>query len=324
MNRLLFYTIFSFISYEVFAQGSGNSLNFNLGDDYVLLSDNNTMETTDGTFECWFKFDGSVPQGALLFSRNANFSVNNISISAGISPANNLRFFIDEGGGQITANGTSTIATDTWYHVACVWGSGGMQLYVNGILEATNPHTGNGDGATQRTTLGAFVTGGTTTASFRFDGQIEEARIWNVARTQAQIRDNMCQSLTGSEAGLVSYYNFDDDAGTTLTDQAGSNNGTLMNMVPASDWGTSGAPIGDASVHTYGGSSLTMSSSQGNLTVDNFSGSPNMHIYRVDSVPNDVTGVSSLLGTNSTYYGTFIAGGTAPTYDATFDYSRHM
>jgi hypothetical protein len=51
----------------------------------------------------------------------------------------------------------------------------------------------------------------------------------------------MCKTLTGNEANLVAYYNFDNTTGTTLQDFSGnSNDGTLNNMTD-DDWVASSA-----------------------------------------------------------------------------------
>ena len=43
-----------------------------------------------------------------------------------------------------------------------------------------------------------------------FVGFIDEVRIWNVARTEAEIRADMNTELTGNEPGLVAYWKFDE------------------------------------------------------------------------------------------------------------------
>ncbi len=71
---------------------------------------------------------------------------------------------------------------------------------------------------------------------------MDEVRIWNTVRTEQQLRDNMCRSLTGSETGLAAHYTFDNAADIALQDlSSNTNDGTLINMGPAADWGASSA-----------------------------------------------------------------------------------
>ncbi|TFH17354.1 MAG: carbohydrate-binding protein, partial [Lentisphaerales bacterium] len=57
-----------------------------------------------------------------------------------------------------------------------------------------------------------------------FIGQIAEVRIWNVARTPAQIAANYSKTLTGNESGLAGYWDFDG-----LTDKSGNGNTLTLN-----------------------------------------------------------------------------------------------
>ncbi|RLB87867.1 MAG: hypothetical protein DRH50_16125, partial [Deltaproteobacteria bacterium] len=47
---------------------------------------------------------------------------------------------------------------------------------------------------------------------------MDEIRIWNRARSEAQIRKDKDRELTGGEAGLVLYYNFDTISGYIAKD----------------------------------------------------------------------------------------------------------
>jgi hypothetical protein len=51
-----------------------------------------------------------------------------------------------------------------------------------------------------------------------FNGQIDEFRIWSVARTAAQITSTMNKTLVGDEANLTGYWKFDETSGTTAAD----------------------------------------------------------------------------------------------------------
>ena len=87
-----------------------------------------------------------------------------------------------------------------------------------------------------------------------FQGQMDELRIWNVARSDCQIASNMNATYTSPVSNLVAYYNFNEGtaggnnaAVTSLPDQSPFNNtGTLTNFAlngPNSNWVASTAAI---------------------------------------------------------------------------------
>jgi hypothetical protein len=74
-----------------------------------------------------------------------------------------------------------------------------------------------------------------------FPGQLDEIRLWNVARTQQQMQNYMHRPLTGMDTGLVAYWRFDDGSGSTLSDASvNGNTGTLVNNPT---WVLSGVPF---------------------------------------------------------------------------------
>jgi hypothetical protein len=83
-----------------------------------------------------------------------------------------------------------------------------------------------------------------------YDGLIAEVRIWNVARTGAQLADAMNSRLTGDETGLVGYWPFDEGSGQTLGDETGNGLDAQLGSTSGADeddptWvADSGAPIG--------------------------------------------------------------------------------
>ena len=50
-------------------------------------------------------------------------------------------------------------------------------------------------------------------------GEIDELRVWNDVRTEAEINDNMFKELDGDETGLVAYYKMSNGSGTTVSRQ---------------------------------------------------------------------------------------------------------
>ena len=46
--------------------------------------------------------------------------------------------------------------------------------------------------------------------AFPFNGRVSDCRVWNVARTPAEIQANYTNRLTGTEPGLVGYWRLDE------------------------------------------------------------------------------------------------------------------
>jgi subtilisin-like proprotein convertase family protein len=86
-----------------------------------------------------------------------------------------------------------------------------------------------------------------------FDGQMDDIRIWNIARTQAQIQADMSDRLKGDEPGLVAYWPFDTPVEHIAFDQSGNSRaGVLKGAIWSGDYlggytayHTSGAPTED-------------------------------------------------------------------------------
>lgn len=136
------------------------------------------------------------------------------------------------GSGQLVLTASSatyqtsaqSVPLKRWVHVAGVFSSGTMSLYIDGVLV---PSTKTGTG-TSTTAAGNLQVGAYNGGSF-FDGYIAEARIWSVAQTQTQILNNMNISLVGTETNLIALFqgngNFNDKTsnGNNLTASGGAN-----------------------------------------------------------------------------------------------------
>ncbi len=155
-----------------------------------------------------------------------------------------------------------------WHHIAGVFdrntdagATTDMKIYVDGILiNSMNQDNLITDPGTQKCYIGGFLKTGSVYQPFH--GSIDEVRIWSTARTETEIRENMCRTLDGDETGLKAYYRFDLDPGTgqtTLFDITTNNhNGTMTNMDATADWTASTA------FNTWEGSISTSPSTAGN------------------------------------------------------------
>jgi hypothetical protein len=237
--------------------GSGNCLDFDGNNDYVEVGDVLIDGLSDVTLEAWIypqtiSTNGSpsghnANEGAIIHKSGASDDNLGLTVSSG-----GLTFYLDNGSDNTLIASVPSI--NEWAHVAATYDGSNMHIYINGILDASLSVSGSGSIINNTNTLRfGGVHGAVGGNPHSFDGRIDEIRIWSTARTQTQIRDNMCKKQLGSETNLLAYYRFDEPSGTSLVDHVGSNDGTLNNMTNA-DWVTSGASLANSSVHLYTGS----------------------------------------------------------------------
>jgi hypothetical protein len=213
--------------------GPGNALDFD-GSDYVQIPGSSTL--TSGTFsvEFWMKMTGQTTWGGIIDHGAYDAE----------GDRHNWQFLTYDGQWKIIFGITKNVAgnwseltadvtENKWHHVAGLYDGSTMSLYLDGVLVGTQT-------TTIRTGDKPIVIGKRVDADQYFNGQLDEIRVWKIARTAAQIRDNMANSLQGDEPGLMAYYRMDQQAvagQTTLYDQTlNGNDGTLTNMDPATDW----------------------------------------------------------------------------------------
>lgn len=329
------------------AQGSGYGLNFDGSNDYVQGNAADLAAITNNfTIEFWYNASATITikaeqngvsnisgttgngQRYIVYPEHgggsngtwgnagAGISVGSNAIQVYEHKASYMPCLLSYNGGLIQAG---------WNHVAVVYINKRPRLYVNGI-NAKNGLTSQQNNVFPGARIGGSAYGW-------YSGDIDEFRIWNTTKTQAEIRTNMCRKLTGSEPGLVRYYRFDEGMTGVTADETGNQNGSLVNMNPATDWVFSAAPIGDISSKSYpgggwiGATTLTRINPVGQdaLTISNMTGTPaGVHIYGENQAPNVVCGADGV-GGNDRYFGVFIVNGTTavgtPSYTVTYDYS---
>lgn len=136
--------------------------------------------------------------------------------------------------------GTSTIPFNQWTHIAATYDGAATdgekwKLYINGVKDTTSATAGVNTIAnavpeaisTQHFAIGtAMTSGGVREGTFL--GLIDEVRVWNVARTSAEILAGKDTEIaTGT--GLLGRYGFAEGTGTTAASSvAGSPAGTLV------------------------------------------------------------------------------------------------
>ncbi|MEI8165300.1 MAG: LamG-like jellyroll fold domain-containing protein [Chloroflexales bacterium] len=231
------------------AQSVNNALDFDGVNDTVSIATlaNAPLANTARTVEAWVKTTSTTYTKVFAYGGAAQYQRFGIGISNG-------SIGVESNNSEVVW--TSTVNDGVWHHVAVVYpGSGGIaaaSVYVDGVKLTTVSSTWQGSTALATTSGAAFV-GSLAGTSAYFPGTIDELRVWNVARTQAQIQAAKGTELAGTEAGLVAYYPFNQGVAggtntgvTTLSDlTSGASTGTLSGVAltgATSNW-VSGAPV---------------------------------------------------------------------------------
>lgn len=229
MKRILTMALAAGISYSVQAQTytplSGNALVF-------TGSASTRLESANGSATLQ-------PSGAITLEAWVNASCcqasENTVLSYGDGTNDAYTLSIGSYGPRLmlqNANGSFTdikrtikyeqLNTGRDYHVAVTWNNASQTavIYINGFkyyeqtgIPAFNLFYSAGS---------RLAVGTKTDLSQPYNGMIDEVRIWNTALTQAAIRNNMNNLLTGTENGLVAYYRFDEPAASTTAMPTGS------------------------------------------------------------------------------------------------------
>lgn len=109
---------------------------------------------------------------------------------------------------QNMANQIDTISGCRWYHLAGVKEGNILRFYLDGVLKATASFP---SGQSIRSSTGPAQFGyHRPPFNNWFNGNVDEFRLWNFARTQAQIQATMNDTLLGNETGLQVYYKFNE------------------------------------------------------------------------------------------------------------------
>lgn len=202
------------------------SVEFDGIDENITITETTISRTS--TISLWFNWADGVGLNILLGGNAQNyFGLRSVS--------GNLKFFID----GFPSSPTSEIQTNesftvnTWYHLAIVQTEtpSVATCYVNGVNKG---NFNNGSRQLVIDKIGQWH----TYLNYNFNGLIDEVAIFNTALTEEEVVSIYDKTETGKTADLntlstppVAWYRMGDgDTYPTITDNAGSNDGTMTNM----------------------------------------------------------------------------------------------
>lgn len=189
---------------------SGQALDFDGVDDVVTVPANAGFNAQSYTIEAWVRFDINNRNQTIMDNSRRWMHYN--YAQAGSS----IKFGFEDNGQPREAGFSFTPTAGIWYHLACSFNNTSKEsfFYINGELQDVQ----NLNYAPGQTNFGMKIGNHYTFTGWELDGRIEEARFWNIARTETQIGASYNTELGGNESGLVFYYKFDGEATCDVQD----------------------------------------------------------------------------------------------------------
>ncbi|BCU76364.1 Ig-like domain-containing protein [Luteolibacter sp. LG18] len=223
--------------------GSGG-LFFDGANDHVAFGDNAALKLQNFTLECWFKREGAgivastgsggVSAVPLIAKGRGESDGSNVDCNyfLGITAAGYLAADFEDyaTGLNHPVTGITAVSSGVWHHAAVTFDGTQWKLYLDGALETTSSTSGQIPryDSIQHASLGTAMNS-TGVQEGRFLGFMDEARIWNYARSLQDIQGSMNTEISAA-GGLVARYGFAQSTGTTLLNSAGGSvDGTLVN-----------------------------------------------------------------------------------------------
>jgi len=193
----------------------GKALSFDGVNDWITYPAGVATGGNEITVSGWLKVDGDGTNWARIILGG---QVNSTYTLTKVTGADD-RILWRPVGNSDNFYSTTTLSRGDWHHFAGTYDSAGgadnVKIYIDGKLDAMFTDTGviptNVSSGVIGGESGAHEGGGQTSS---FDGQIDQVRIYNYARTPAQI------AWEYNKGAPVAWYKFDECSGTTINDWA--------------------------------------------------------------------------------------------------------
>ncbi|PKP02301.1 MAG: hypothetical protein CVU11_12280 [Bacteroidetes bacterium HGW-Bacteroidetes-6] len=280
--------------------GSKNCLDFDGVNDCINIPTLNTA-FTQGTISFWIK-PKAIPTTHSRVLSDA-WDDDEIYLVNGVGKI--ATWYMISGDELMSSN---ALPVNQWTHVAITMDNTSSKLFINGVLDDES-------GPSDTYILTDFRIGGFYGNFWEVvNGQLDEFCIWSVVLTEKEIREFMCNNLTGNENNLLAYYNFNNISGTVVQDFSGNgNDGALVNMDGNSDW------VASSAFNTWLNTSTTDWTTASNWSLGNVpSASDNIGIYGYSGGKNAV--ISSV----PTVKNMLISSTANPTLNSNINVNEHL
>jgi hypothetical protein len=196
-----------------YCAGIGNTrvLDFDGVNDYVQMPVFTQLSGNQPrTIEMWANVRNFGGAGGLFqFGQNDNLRDFSLRVNGGTDNWRLQLWAADYDFNTSTLNSGLGLA-NTWHHYAITYNGTQICIYIDGALVNTCQ--------TRALNTNLIENYLARWSSGYLNGQIDEVRIWNYARSVGEISANLCTPISQcATAGLIAYYDFEEGTGTSIT-----------------------------------------------------------------------------------------------------------
>jgi len=227
----------------------GGAVNFDGTDDYVSVADSASLQLTNAlTVSAWFKSQDTTANRGIIRkdTETGTRYLYGLSLNA-TGSANKLTAQYYNGANFAVASSGSV--NDGLWHFGLMTISGTtLTLYVDGVSQGTATITGTQGAPTGELDIGAnppYV--GPNAREGFLTGMIDDVRIFNYARTGAQV------AWDYNRGKPVGWWKLDECQGTTLNDSSGNANSATISIGATGTYTSAGTCASGTSTHAWAG-----------------------------------------------------------------------
>jgi hypothetical protein len=225
MKRLLPILLVVFGMNIVSAQKT--ALHFDGVDDYIPVTGNSKVSGPSKiTLESWiyvtnFNSSPCADCAPIIWQQDNAYRF-------GVGNTSAVHFQLLNGSSTVSLSSGSVLSANLWHHIAGTFDGSKMKIYIDGVC--TDSNSASFSITYKSSTTDVWIADPAT----GYGGILEETRIWNYARTKAEIKDGMYRRYS-SNSGLVLAYGYEDGI-------AYKNNTTVSKIDDASINSNDGTP----------------------------------------------------------------------------------
>ena len=169
----------------------GGAIYFDGTDDYLNCGNGSSIDFSTGDFSVafWFKPNATTAASHII-DKGTGGTIDGYGViiaDTNTSPQGAVSFITDGAGGsgaKTYITGTTIIYSNLWYYVAAIRNSGVKYLYINGTIENSGSDSRELSDVSRPLYMGMAEVDG----NYRFNGFIDEVRIYNRALTVDEIK----------------------------------------------------------------------------------------------------------------------------------------